>query len=163
MEITIGEYGRMMFEIMTSSSQGLKHWNKIREKARPLIFKLIKLNQEMHDVYTIVGYVDEAGNKKLSNQSRIIKVQKKLWGITASELNVGDLVYNRGLLFNPREQKPALVEFKKKNYLAISYPEEEYIEKINKHEEVLKIPNDWDKEVYKSDEYWLKLADKLEI
>lgn len=170
MELKVGEYGRHLFEIMTSKKNSQSdHWESIRKKAEPLVRELIKLNSEMKGGgYQIVGYTDESGKEKLSEFKRIEMAQDKLWKVKASSLKKGDKVW----LFGDepemyiRETEPGTVEEVGKEWIYVElYDWEEYTKKIHKHAEVLRAPKDWKKkeELYTSDEYWLKQADKLKI
>lgn len=48
-EISIGDYGRMVFELFLEEnwSNIPDHWNSIKKEALPLVKKLIKLNDKM--------------------------------------------------------------------------------------------------------------------
>lgn len=169
-EIDVGAYGRMMFEQMTSAnSNNIDHWESIRAKAEPLVRELIKLNEEMKPTgYNILGY-SEKGKKKLSKHERIDAAQEKLWKVEASTLKVGDLVW---LVDSDHEMyivqsQPCPVEYKKKDTIGVSIDMwgEDVIVKIHKTDEVFKAPADFDEkeELYTSEKYWLKQADKLGI
>jgi hypothetical protein len=92
MEVSVGDYGRMMFEIVHSKKYGdmPDHWKSIAKEAKPLVDQLLALNDKMKGGgYKIVGR--KIGKKKvLSDSQRIKKAQDKLWLTTADKLEEGD-------------------------------------------------------------------------
>lgn len=172
MEIKIGHYGRMMFEIMTGKDSGLQHWESIRARAEPLVRELLRLNEEMkpNGGYQITGYINEKGKKKLSKHERIDLAQQKLWGVPAEELKVGDKVWLPSSTDHEMyvgQNSPCPVEFIKGDIVGVEVDMwgEEIIVKIHKSTKVLRAPNDWkEKEpLYCSDEYWLEQAEKFNL
>ena len=167
MEISIGDYGRMMFE-MVAAEKGedmSDHWKSIKEKAQPLVQQLIALNQYLG--YEIVGQL-EGKKRKLSKLDRIREAQKKLWGVKAGKCKIGDLVWEieeHDMIVGTND--PCLVEFKKQDCIIIEVPHMggEHLEKIFDPDVVLRAPKDWkeNEELYSSDEYWLGKADELNI
>lgn len=169
MEVRIEEYGKMMFQIMTSENSHSEHWESIRKEAEPLVKELIKLNNKMKGGgYKIVGYRDDSGKMNLPTHRRIEIAQEKLWMIKASKLKRGDKIW----LFGDEpemhigEQSPAIVEDVTKEAVYVEMHDwENYTKKLGKDYEVLKAPKDWEEneDLYSSEKYWLKQADKLGI
>ena len=170
MELTIDEYGKYLFHVMTKEkySSG-SHWESIRKEAEPLVRQLIELNKKMEGGgYKLVGYVDESGKKILSDHERVCKAQDKLWKTTASTLKKGDKIwlYGGDRDMHIGEDEPAVVETVTKEWIYIMVKDwEDVTEKIHKRAIVYKAPKDWSKkeELYSSDEFWLEQADKLGI
>lgn len=169
MEVTIGTYGRMMFEIITGNKKDLPpHWDAIYDEAKPLVEELIKLNNKMG--YRITGYRDSSGKKRRTNNERIRLAQKELWGAKIGDLKEPNEVWlydNSDHEMHVGEQYPAPIEYVKDKYVAIEMQGqgETYILKVDKNQIVLKAPDDYyDKEMlYTSRDYWLKKADELDI
>lgn len=169
MEVTIGDYGRMMFEIMTGKYEDMpKHWASISEKAKPLVSELIKLNSEMQKQggsYEIVGYT-ENGKKKLSEWERVKKIQEHLWGVKAKKLKVGDKIWvnNCDHEMYIGEQNPANVVDVTKNgiYVEMQGCNYEYIIQLDKQELVLKAPDNFreNERTYTNRKYWLEKAEE---
>ncbi len=174
MEISIGDYGRMMFEMMTATDDyPPDHWLSIKLDAEPLVRRLIALNTEMEvdgkkGGYKIVGY-KEGDKKKLSEYERIVLAQKKMLTVKAKSLKEGDRIwYSDGdIEMHIGEQDPAPVidVTKKAVYVEMDGCNYEYIVQVGKEEDVLKAPEDWHahSEKYGSAEYWLEQADRLGI
>jgi hypothetical protein len=166
MEISIGDYGRMMFEEMTSAKSGCLHWDSIRDEAKPLVHKLLELNNKMKNApYQIVG-IKENGKKVLSKAKRIEKAQVQMWGYKACVLKEGDYVWlndnNDHEMYIRQDDPVKVIDITKKGiYLAMH----DIIERINIDENILLAPADFHgkEESYTSDEYWLKQADALGI
>lgn len=173
MEMTLFDYGGHLFNVMASNEiRYIKHWESIREKAEPLVRKLIRLNNEMEGGgYQIVGYTDVGGKKKLSKYERIDRSQKKLWGVKASKLKIGERVWlcnneEHEMYINQNEDPVYVHDISKKGiYIEMLGLGGEYIITIPKNELVLKAPDDFDLklEEYCSEKYWLEQADKLGI
>lgn len=171
MELTIGDYGKYLFEQMTKDKKhnNSDHWESIRKKSEPLVRELIKLNSEMKGGgYILVGYVDESGKEKLPDHKRILLAQEKLWNVKVSKLAKGDRVWLNG--DEPEmyigQDEPGVVEAVSKEWVYVTLRNwEDYTKKIHTHAEVLRAPKDWMKneELYSSDKYWLEQADKLGI
>ena len=169
MEITVGDYGRMMFEAMTSKKSDIKHWDSIRDEAKSLVNQLLALNEKMEGGgYKIIGTVN--GKKNLSDYERIELAQQKMWTVKAKTLKDGDYIWcgdGDGSMMTPGTDGPAkVVEVTKKNvYVEIRGCNFEFITQIGLDEEVIKAPKDFfDKEEqYESDEWWLEQADRLGI
>lgn len=169
MEVTIGDYGRMMFEMMTGKYKDMpEHWRSIYGKAEPMIRQLVELNNEMKGGgYRIVGYIKD-GKKVLSGWEAVRLAQKRLWGAKIGDLKIGDLVWlleDHDMCIGSND--PCPIEYIHKNYVAVEVPHMggEHIEKIHPTEIVLKAPDDWkEKEMlYTSDSYWVDKANELGI
>lgn len=171
MEIKIEEYGRHMFSVMTSEPSGSEHWESIRKEAEPLVRQLIALNDKMKGGgYKLTGYIDSTGKKKLPDHERIKLAQEKLWKVSTAELEVGDKIWtiNEDLEMHIGETEPGTVEDITAKAVYIELRDwEDYTQKFGKNKDyfVLRAPKDWDKkeDLYSSDKYWLKQADKLGI
>jgi hypothetical protein len=171
MEVKIGDYGRMMFEMMEEgklSGHLPPHWESIREKAQPLVKQLIALNDEMvGGGYVIVGRKVK-GKKVLSKAERIKRAQKKLWEVEASTLEVGDRVfYDEGeeASFVDDGCGPWEVEdvSTKGIYIDVQHCGGWHTARIGRDEKVIKAPKDWYENETYTDEWWLEQADKLGI
>lgn len=93
-EVTVGEYGKMIFEACTGNwSDVPDHWKSILSEAKPLVEQLIALNDKMlvEGVpcgYIIVGKIDS--KTVLSNFERIELAMKKTMEVSSSDLKEGD-------------------------------------------------------------------------
>jgi hypothetical protein len=174
MDISIGEYGRMMFTIMTSNNvRDLpKHWASIRAEAEPLVRQLIVLNAKMTENsreggYVLTGYT-ENGKFVLSNQERIDAARERLWGVKADILKIGDRVWpdTDELSIDPDMCYPATVEYIKGDHVFVIY-DEDRISRIRKSETVIAAPADYGSDEEMEDrfgrDYWLARADELGI
>lgn len=170
MEISIGDYGRHLFEQMTNKKNGLSHWDSIRAEAKPLVEKLLELNQKMEGGgYQIIGIKDKSGKKVLSQAARIKKAQMQ-WECEAGTLKEGDRIwlhdnYDHEMYIGQNDPVEVMDITKKGIYLEMNGFNCEYVQQISVDEKVLKAPADFlDKEdEYTSDEYWLEQADKMGI
>lgn len=98
MEVSIGDFGRMMFEMMQDKYKDMpKHWASIAKEAKPLVQQLLDLNEKMVGEdgkpggYSIIGAVDKkTGKKKMSDSERITKAQRDVLLAEARTLKVGD-------------------------------------------------------------------------
>jgi hypothetical protein len=167
-EITIGQYGRMMFEMMTSNDarELPKHWASIRAEAEPLVRQLIALNARMSGSgreggYTLTDYT-ENGKPVLSAASRIDIAQIRLWGVKGSDLKVGDRVWVNGDL----EESLGYVEFITEHYVCIDMGRDG-MTKFHKTQNCLRAPADFRANEDIDDrfgrDYWLARADELGI
>lgn len=169
MEIKIGDYGRMIFEMILGEKNLPDHWKSIHQEAKPLVLQLLSLNEKMENGgYNIVGYQDETGNKKLSEKERLKLTEKELFGVFADQLNKGDYVW---LFEDPEfemyvgEHDPIYVDYVAENFVLLDHPYDRYSSyKISKKTMVLKAPKDWmQNQSFYSNEWWLEQADKLGI
>lgn len=165
MEISVGEYGRMMFEMMTGNYVLPQHWNSIKDEAKPLVYKLLALNNKMFSAdgnYQIIGFKDESGKQVLSNSKRIEKAQNT-WLCRGKALCEGDLVWltdsDYDMYIGQNEPATVIDITKRGIYLDM----DRTIICIRENEEVLRAPLDWGKNriLYESDEYWLQVATGL--
>ncbi len=164
-EVSIGDYGRMMFEMMTNSGEYHmpKHWSGIKDRAEPLVRELLRLNDEMG--YEIIGYHDEKGRKKISKRERIRQAQKKMWLVKANTLEERDRVWldDSDYEMYISEDQPCPVEYVKDEYVAVDTDRQYGIVRVWVGDKVFKAPNDWDEQrkMYVTDEYWLEQAERL--
>jgi hypothetical protein len=177
MEITIGDYGCMIFEMMTGQSRLRnmpEHWASIAKEATPLVEQLLALNQKMKSReggYSIVGYKDKTGKVVRSEHERISMAQKKSWCATAGELKEGDLFWvNDGRsdieMYIGQDDPVQVDEITKKGvYFEMQHCGGEHTEKIGLDTKVLKAPADFEEkeDLYTSKKYWLEQADKMGI
>jgi hypothetical protein len=172
MEISIGDYGRMMFEIMNGKYKDMpEHWQSISKEAEPLVKQLLALNAKMtNGGYEIIGVKDEKGKKKLSKFERIQKAQKE-WEVSASTLKEGDQIwllsaYSDHEMYIGQDDPVTVQDVTKKGvYVEMQGCNYEFTECVRLTDKVLKAPADFDnrEELYTSDEFWLEIADKLGI
>ena len=99
MEIDVGNYGRMVFELVLSNKCQTypKHWESIIDKAKPLVEKLLALNDEMkvdgrENKYTIIGQVGE--KYFMSESEKIETAMQKTLEVSIEQLKEGDFVFN---------------------------------------------------------------------
>lgn len=173
MEISIGDYGRHIFDVMAKEDPAHMpdHFKSIREKAEPLVRELLRLNSEMQPSgYRIIGYKDASGKKQLSERQRIAIAQKRLWGVEAGELAETDFLWlykDLDYEMHVGEQPPCSVEYIKKDTIGVNVDvwSTDVTVKVSKDTLVLRAPADWqeNKELYGSWDYWLEQADKLGI
>ena len=169
MEIEIGDYGQIIFEMMVGDTGELPdHWARARHRAEPLVRQLIRLNGELRLGYELIGYKDDNGKLILSKAQKIDKAQKT-WAVPAKELKIGDQVWlldSRYDNMRIENRQPGTVTHKIKNIITIeiliSYGRWEAA-KIQEKDYVLKAPPDWEKnqDRYSSDEYWLEIYEQL--
>ena len=177
MEVTVGDYGRMIFE-MCLAREGYEppdHWKSIMERAKPLCEQLLALNAEMVVDgkplgYKISGYKDKRGKVVLSAGERVRKARDVMLGIPAKNTKKGDLIWLVGTIVGMYfgEQDPVPVELKTKQFVLIEHPcasrgsGGESL-KIPLNQRVLKAPHDWEDEEdkYLTDEFWLSEAQRL--
>jgi len=178
MEITVGDYGRAMFEMMMSYPKNNPngyydppHWASIREKAEPLVRELLRLNEEMKPSgYRLIGYTDNTGKIHLPKHERAQLAQKQLWGVVADTLKIGDRVWLLDSDYDMQvdEQEPGVVEFINEHNVGVEISgfNHEFIARVGKKQTVIKAPSDWDDEDgnEKYDfTWWLEQADRLGI
>ena len=172
MEVNIGDYGRMMFEMMTGTRSNMPdHWESISKEAEPLVRQLIDLNIKMKNGgYNIVGYKDKEGKKKLSKFERIKQAQKA-WEVSADTLKEGDQIWLVSTYSDHEmyigQDDPVIVQDVTKNgvYVEMQGCNYEFTTCVRLTDKVLKAPADFDdrEDEYGSDEYWLGVAEKLGI
>jgi len=167
MEVSVGDYGRMMFEMMVGEKNLPDHWESIKTEAEPLVRKLLDLNAKMSNGgYEVHGYSDK-GEKVLSAKEKIEAAQRRFL-IPASELQEGDsfwLFDNYDHEMYVGQDEPLLVEdvTKKGVYYEASHLGGRHTERIDLTEKVLKAPDcfkeddELKQQEFTSDEYWLKL------
>jgi hypothetical protein len=177
MELTVGQYGDHLFEMMVGrgvSNPGYcpDHWESIRAEAEPLVRRLIALNDEMKGGgYSIVGYhgADAGGRKKLPLVERILLAQKKLWLVKAGDLREGDLVWlykDYDIEMYIEENDPVAVTEITKKGVYLDHPFERHgTYRISPDAEVFRAPDDWEEKqhVYQTQDYWVEQADRLGI
>ena len=166
MEITVGEYGRTIFEMMTSKTTLPNHWKSIESEAKPLVEQLIALNEKVK-IYEIIN-LEVKGKRKLTRRERIEKAQTELWSVKASSLKEGDLIWFDGEnnMQIGQDNPVSVYEVTKKNiYVEVPVMGGEIYQPIDPNTFVLKAPEDWEtyEEMYLSDQYWLDHADKMGI
>lgn len=148
MEVSIGDYGRMIFEIVHGEkfNQMPEHWQAIAKEAKPLIDQLLALNDKMpNGGYRIVGRKVK-GKKQKSKRERILEAQKRLWEVEASTLKEGDLVWlhaNYDHEMHVGQEEPVLVEdiTAKGVYVEMPHCGGRHTERIDPTEKVLKAPD----------------------
>ncbi len=99
MEIDVGNYGRMIFELVLSNKCQTcpKHWESIMDKAKPLVKELLALNDEMkvdgrESKYTITGQVGE--KYFMTESEKIETAMQKTLEVSVEQLKEGDFVFN---------------------------------------------------------------------
>lgn len=179
MEISVGDFGRMIFEqtVGEKCTDPPEHWKSIQAEAEPLVRKLLALNKKMivdgkPGGYEVHGYVEKGKGKKkkvLSKDQRIKLAQEKVMEVSASTLKEGDRIwlnhdYDIEMYF--REHEPVTVDIVKGDTIIVAHPYERHgVYKIHAKDQVLLAPKDWDEkeDEYHKDEYWLAKADELGI
>lgn len=171
-EVNVGDYGRMMFEMMlTKKSEDIpEHWFSIWEEAKPLVEQLLELNSKMKpNCYKVSGHKTKNGKTILSDPERIEKARIKMWLTKGKSIKKGNKVWVLGgdLEMSPRWDAPCLVMMKQKDDLIIkvSHCGGEHLEKVSANQKILRAPKDWDQnyEMYQDDTYWLEQAENLGI
>ena len=171
-EVTLGQYGRMIFEIMAGKPDDHmpEHWKSIEAEARPLVLQLLAINNKMSNGgYNIHGqYVN--GKKVLSKQERIGRAMWHDWNTPAPNLKMGDRLWvsHGDIEMDPFGEEPAPVEYIKGegNERVVGIDRgRDGVYKLGPCDKVLKAPSDYDdrEDEYQSDDYWLKRADVLGI
>lgn len=171
-EIYVGDYGRIMFEMMTGVSKYVPdHWKSIQAEAEPLVRQLLELNKKMSGGgYEIYGYAfsnEKVENKALSRSEKI-RIAQESCQIPASELEEGDLFWH----FEDQtfmEDEP--LEVFEKTTKGVYYEVNNYSRRINLDEKVMLAPDcfasNYDEDKYEeqqefmSEEYWLKKYEEL--
>lgn len=154
MEVSIGSYGKMMFEMMAGKKKDMpEHWASIAAEAKPLVLQLLALNEKMvvdgkAGGYDVIGAHGKDGKPKLSRRKRIALAQEKDLLTTAGSLKVGDYFwlhkhYDHEMCVG--EHDPVRVDdiTAKGVYFEMPHCGGEHTEKINKNEPVLKAPDWW--------------------
>lgn len=160
MEITIAEYGRMMFDIMNKPRELMPaHWASISEEAIPLVKNLLDLHQKMiGNPYTIVGYMKD-GKPVRSNYERICEAQEKTLQTEIKNLKIGD-----EFVYDFETPEPFKVLEITDEWVYSSQYRDRGMMRLKKDEKVLKIPENEDGDTFlENKEYWLKKADELGI
>lgn len=171
MEVGVEYYGQMMFSnaFIQKGYVLPEHWASIMDEARPHINALLALNEKMSGGgYEITGIPDKNGKPKLDKYKRIEIAQEKAWMVTADKLVEGDLIWLTRLEpeMHIGEHEPCPIELSNKGVSIITDSwGEEVLLRLDKKEEVLLAPKDFDEreDYYTSDEYWLEKADELGI
>lgn len=176
MQLSIGDYGKFLFELMLGPKKDLsKHWQSIADEARPLVQKLLELNQKMSTGgYELYGYLKD-GKMVDPNWIRIFNAQAKTWQVPANSLKEGDLIwipneYSQFEFDSPLE----VAEITKKSILLVR-PGQSLEDndlratdgpvRISLNDTVFKVPEDFEEnqEQYESGDYWLALANAYGI
>ena len=171
MEVTVGNYGRMMFEMMTSSEHPTTlpdHWLSIAAEARPLVEELIALNKKMlNGGYQITGLTQD-GKKVLPEHERIQLAQEKLLSVKADTLNEGDHCwpvsdYDHGGWDQVDETEPGLIVGQTNKHLFVEMlgMNHEFIIKVPITDNVAKSFTNWEEAAGR--DFWLKKADEFGI
>ena len=163
MEVSLGDYCRMMFEVYVGDRlQIAEHWKSVEEEARPLVEKLLALHEKLG--YVVVGMKKDG--KKVRRSWEIARDAKiKLWGVKAKTLKIG----NEAILLDDDrscEESTVLVVDKSKKavYVEIKGCGERYTGDVDLDNIVLKCPDDFDDNVeYEKESYWLAKAEELGI
>jgi hypothetical protein len=171
MEIKIGDFGRMIFEMCLERKHGHMpdHWKSILPDALPLVKALLDLNDKMPGGgYTIVGIVKE-GKRIRSKSQRIGLAMCRAWQVRASTLVKGDRVWlhkDDEIPMEPLFDSPVAVEMIHEGRILVSHPQGRRagVYEVGACDDVLKAPPDWeDNEEYRSEQYWLKKADEDDL
>jgi hypothetical protein len=170
-EVTVGSYGRMIFEMCLGRDQTNlpEHFQSIIDKAKPLVQQLLDLNDEMKpNGYKIHGYKDKKGKPILSRHQRIKKAQERMMGTTAGKCKKGDRIWlvDNDVEMCVGEHMPVEVEVKDKNCIYVDHPFGRGGEslKLSLKDKVLKAPDDWSEDAQYgkyTDDYWLAQAEEL--
>jgi hypothetical protein len=168
MEVSVGDYGRMIFEMMVAEKHLPDHWQSIKAEAEPLVRKLLALNAKMSNGgYEIHGHNDK-GKKVLSAHEKIKAAQSRCL-VPARDLREGDrfwLFDDYNDTFN--DDHPFVVEdvTKRGIYYEARHLGGRHTERIDSTEMILKAPdcfknddehNDRKQREFRSDKYWLNL------
>lgn len=155
MEVSIGDYGRMIFEMTVGEKYAdpPEHWASIMAEAEPLVRQLIALNQKMTvdgkpGGYKIHGYTEKVKGKKrkvLSDHEKIRAAQRQLL-VAAGTLQEGDMFWlfdNDDHEMYVEQDDPLTVEevTKKGVYFEMSHLGGHHTERIDLKEKVLKAPD----------------------
>ena len=155
MEVTFGDYGRMMFENMLNPGRQIPHWESIRAEAEPLVRQLVELNSKMSTGgYQLYGHIN--GKEVFRKSDYASEAIKLTWGVPVSKLKKGDLV-----CVTCNDVTPMSLE----DHLRIDAIGDRYIYGDNGYaldidDMAIKIPDDWDENYkqYISEKYWLDIA-----
>jgi hypothetical protein len=178
MEISVGDYGRMMFEMMIAEKYGNlpEHWKSIQAEAEPLVRQLLELNKKMlvdgkPGGYEIHGYVEKGKKKKKvrSKFERIRMAQEHGLKVKASSLKIGDRIwmlpaFSDHEMYVGQDDPVPITDIGRTGtiYVEMQGCNYEYPATVNPTDDVLKAPKDWDdNDDYRTDEYWLARADKF--
>lgn len=178
MEISVGDFGRMIFEqtVGDKYTDPPEHWKSIMAEAEPLVRKLLALNDKMTvdgkpGGYQIHGYVEKGKKKKVRSEfERIRMAQEHALKVKGSNLKIGDRIWllprfsDHEMYVGQDDPVPVTdigrtgtiyVEMRGCNY--------EYPATVNPNDDVLKAPKDWDEKEaeYTSKKFWLARADKF--
>jgi len=157
MEISVGDYGRMIFEMTVAEKYGNnlpEHWQSILAEAEPLVRKLLELNKKMTvdgkpGGYRIHGYIEKVKGKKkkvLSDHQKIREAQRRVL-VEAKTLQEGDrfwLFENYDFEMYVGQDDPLVVSevTKKAVYFGMSHMGGgHHTESISLTEKVLKAPD----------------------
>ncbi len=153
MEITIGTYGRMIFQLALNENKKLpKHWESVIDEARPLVLQLLALNDKISvdggksKLYEIIGLPEKDGKPKLSTQEKIKLAQEKNLLTTASTLVIGDLFWlcDHDYEMSIGGNDPVEVSDVSANgiYFEMPYCGDEHTVRISPNQKIYKAP-DW--------------------
>jgi hypothetical protein len=171
-EVSVRDFGSMVFGEMTETRYDIGHWAKIKPQAKPHVDALLALADEMG--YFIIGLPGADGKPLKTKQERMDAAQEAVWGTTLDKLNVGDQFWPTTELFEcseayPTESDPYVVDNidakKGVMYVQIGRDRIEKIE-IDDKEVVIKAPDDFDEELHQWEpgrKFWLQKADELGI
>jgi len=168
-EITIQQYGQMLFGNAYAPCSFPEHWASIMDEALPYVHALVALNDKMaNGGYEITGIPGKNGKTKLDTYERIKLARKKSWMVRVKDLVEGDLIWLTRS--EPEmyigEQEPCPIEFLKNGVsVIIDNWGQEVLLRLKKDEEVFRAPKDFaeKEDYYTSNEYWLEKADELGI
>jgi len=149
-EVTIGAFGRMMFEVMLNEKpqQMADHWKSIAAEAKPLVEQLLVLNDKMQGGgYYITGRKVN-GKKQKPKHQRIREAQERTWGCFAGDLKEGDLIWvNDGDeydMYVGQDDPLVVTEVTGKGvYVEVPHMGGEHTSRINKGDKVIKAPDEW--------------------
>lgn len=168
-EIDVSIWGQMLFHIVTTEDCIPPHWESIREEAKPLVEKLLALNEKMSDGgYKIIGLVKKtkSGKKKktISSHEKADLARIHDLEIEASKLEEKDWVWLVNDYDCPTEDvwgdtAEEVYEVTKKGVYIDRGRAGIYL--IDKKDKVFKKPNNWTDEM-DQEEYWVKRYEELE-
>ena len=171
MEISLGQYGKMIFEMClgTNEASMSDHWKSMIALARPHVQALVDLN-EKNVGYTITN-ISKKGRKVLPRRERIKRAMERMMEVDACTLREGDRIFLHKDYDMPHENilngdTPIKVEIVHGNRIIVEHPQGRRagVYEIDLGEKVLKVPENWDEDSdCQSEEYWLAKADEFEI
>ena len=164
MEISIGDYGRMLFETTVGGGVLPEHWESIKAEAEPLVRQLIALNQKMtNGGYAIHGYY-EGEKRVLSNYQKIKQAQNRCL-VLASSLQENDKFWifdHPDFEMDVADDPLTVFEVTKKGvYFKVKRGSSTDV--IDPKTKVLSLPNgvtEQFQEMFQSDDYWKLLYEE---